>query len=179
MKWIKKKTEIAYKNPYLTIHKDCVLTSGGIQIDDFYSVTLADSVMIVAITTEREIILKKEYRYSCKKYSIECPAGSIERGENKPLMAAKRELLEETGYTSKKWSYLGETNESTSKLTNKMHIFLAEDCIRVSEQKLDKTEDIEVMVVKIEDAIDMVMKNEILYNTSSYGILKIARLLGV
>lgn len=56
---------------------------------------------------------------------IECPAGTFEVDETDQLVVAKRELLEETGYTSDDWTYLGETRESTAKLTNKMHIFMA------------------------------------------------------
>lgn len=88
--------------------------------------------MIVALTVSNVVLLKTEFRYSCGDL-IECPAGTFEVDETDPLVVAKRELLEETGYTSEDWTYLGETRESTAKLTNNMHIFMAQNCVRVGE----------------------------------------------
>lgn len=89
--------------------------------------------MVAALTSDGCILLKQEYRYACGEKVIECPAGMFEQGEA-ALMVAKRELLEETGYSSDQWTYLGPTMESTSKLTNTMHLFMAENCTCVSEQ---------------------------------------------
>lgn len=66
-----------------------------------------------------------------------------------------RELLEETGYCSDEWIYLGDTMDSSAKLTNHMQLFLAVDCRKLDEQQLDKTEQIEVLTVPFEDAIQM------------------------
>lgn len=52
-----------------------------------------------------------------------------------------------------------------------MHIYLAQKCKRVSDQKLDATEELEVLVVPMEEAIEMVMRNEIKCNSSAHGIL--------
>lgn len=75
--------------------------------------------------------------------------------------------------------YLGATVESSAKLTNYMHIYFANHCKKVSEQHLDVTEELDVIVVPFEQAIEMVMSNEICCNSSAYGILKVARILGV
>ena len=69
--------------------------------------------------------------------------------------------------------------ESSAKLTNYMYIYLAEHCKKVSEQHLDATEDVEVIVMPLEKAVDMVMRNEICCNSSAHGILWAARRLGV
>lgn len=58
------------------------------------------------------------------------------------MTVAKRELLEETGYVSDDWQYIGATVESSAKLTNYMHLFFANHCRKVSEQNLDPTEKI-------------------------------------
>ena len=88
-------------------------------------------------------ILKKEYRYCYDRDLIEVPAGTFEEDETDGLAVAKRELLEETGYESDEWQYLGATVESSAKLTNYMHIYFANHCKKVSEQHLDATEDVE------------------------------------
>ena len=133
--------------------------------------------MICAITDEGEVLLKKEYRYACQEDVIECPAGMFNVGETDPLMVAKRELLEETGYASDDWTYFGSTWESTSKLTNKMHLFMARNCQRVSEQHLDENEHLDLIRVPMEKAVEMVMNGEINANSTAHLILKVARML--
>ena len=89
----------------------------------------------------------------------------------------KRELLEETGYISERWTYLGPTIDNPSKLTNRMHLFLAEGCVKVAEQKLDENEHLSVMTVPLQKAVDMVMDGRINANTAAHLILKAEKLL--
>ena len=135
--------------------------------------------MVAAITADGQIILKTEYRYAVGEEVIECPAGMFEETETDPLVVAKRELLEETGYTSEDWTYLGPTLESTSKLTNRMHLFLARNAVSTSVQHLDPNEHVEVMKVSLEAAVEMVMGGIVKANSTAHLILKVARILGV
>lgn len=151
----------------------------GQEIDDFYTVTIRDAAAIVAVDEKGNLILKNEYRYCYGRSLIEVPAGTFEADETDGLAVAKRELLEETGYVSDEWQYLGATVESSAKLTNYMHIYFANHCRKVSGQHLDATEELDVLVVPLKQAVDMVMNNEICCNSSAHGILKVARLLGV
>lgn len=66
--------------------------------------------------------------------------------------------------------------ESTSKLTNKMHLFLARDCTRVSSQKLDENERIDVMSIPFEEAIDWVIQGKINANSTAHALLKVERM---
>lgn len=177
--WQTLKTETVFDSRFVKLHKDKVRLPDSKIIDDFYTVTIPNGAMICALTSDGDIILKKEYRYACKSDIIECPAGMFEDYENDPLETAQRELLEETGYTSANWQYLGGTRESTSKLTNTMHLFLAENCIKTSEQKLDDTESIELIKIPFNNAINMVMSGEIVSNSTAHLILKVARLKGL
>ena len=173
--WKIKKTERILDSEFVKVDKDDVILPKGREIPDFYKVTIKDCSAIVAIKEDHHIILKKEYRHCYKQELIEIPAGVLEAGED-PLKTAKRELLEETGYKSDKWTYLGKTLESSAKLTNYMHIYMAEDCKKVSKQKLDYGEDIEVIEADFEEAIQMIMNNEIICNSSIGAILKVARI---
>lgn len=177
--WKVKKTEKLIENRWLTVRKESVDLPNGEHIEDFYSVTIPDAAAIVAITDDEKIVLKKEYKHATGEELIEVPAGMFEPEEKDGLLVAKRELLEETGYISEEWKYLGDTVESSSKLTNRMHIYLAMNCKKIAEQSLDKTEELDVIVMPFEKAIEKVMTNEIKCNSSAHGILKVARMLNV
>ena len=173
--WKVKSTERILDSEFVKVDKDDVLLPHGREIKDFYKVTIKDCAAIVAITPDNHIILKKEYRHCYGEELIEIPAGVLEENED-PLNAAKRELQEETGYRSEKWTYLGRTVESSAKLTNHMYIYLAEDCEKVSGQKLDYGEDIEVLEVGLDEAVEMIMHNRIICSSSIGAILKVERM---
>lgn len=174
--WKTLKTEELIRNRWIGVRKDEVALSNGLVIDDFYVITIPDAAAVAALTPEGNLLLKREYRHACGEVLTELPAGMLEPEEKDSLAAAKRELLEETGYVSEKWTYLGATIESASKLSNRMHLYLALDCRKVSGQCLDEAEEVEIVEVPFEQAIDMVMKNEICCNSSAHGILKAARM---
>lgn len=177
MSWKTLNSEKIIDEFHVSVKKDKVQLPDGAVIDDFYTVTIPDAAMIAAVTEDGMILLKSEYRYACGKDVIECPAGMFEASETDPLTVAKRELLEETGYTSNEWIYLGPTLESTSKLTNTMHLFLAKNAVKTSEQHLDENEHVELVKVSLNDAVDMVMNGTINANSSAHLILKVARII--
>lgn len=176
--WKIKNTERVRDSEFVKVDKDDVTLPHGREIPDFYKVTIKDCAAVVALTANNQIILKKEYRHCYGQDLIEITAGVLEDGED-PLQTAKRELQEETGYRSDKWTYLGKTVQSSAKLTNYMHIYLAEDCKKVSSQKLDYGEDIEVIEVGLDKTIEMVLNNEIICNSSIGAVLNVARIKGL
>lgn len=176
--WRTIKSEELLHDYHVSVHKNKVQLPDGAVIDDFYTVTIPDAAMVAAITAEGKILLKTEFRYAIGEDVIECPAGMFEKDETDPLTVAKRELLEETGYTSDSWTYLGPTLESTSKLTNRMHLFLAKDCVQTFGQHHDANEHLTVTEVYLDTAVGMVMNGSINANSTAHLILKVARMLG-
>ena len=175
--WKTLNSETLIEDYHLTVHKNSVQLNNGSVIEDFYTVTIPDASMICALTPDGKVLLKTEYRYACNDEVIECPAGMFNQDETDPLIVAKRELLEETGYESSDWTYLGSTYESTSKLTNKMHLFLAKECVKTSSQNLDINEIIDVKVIDLKTAVEMVMNGTIKANSTAHLILKVDKLL--
>jgi len=106
----------------------------------------ADTINVVAITPERALVLVEQFRFGINQIVTELPAGLIDDGE-KSLQAAKRELLEETGYTARKWIYTGSTYLNPAYVNNKCHHYLAVDAVQESTPKLDLTEDVGVRIV--------------------------------
>ena len=177
MSWKTIKTETLLSDYHVSVKKNAVGLPDGAIIPDFYTVTIPDAAMVCALTSDGMVLLKSEYRYACGTEVIECPAGMFEPEETDPLVVAKRELLEETGYTSDDWTYLGPTLESTSKLTNTMHLFLAKNAVPTASQHLDENEHVEVLKVSLEAAVEMVMGGQINANSTAHLILKVARIL--
>lgn len=176
-RWKTEKSETLLDTPWVKVRRDAVALPNGARIEDFYAISIRDASAIVALDEGGNLILKREYRYCYDRELLEIPAGAFNDGESDPLVVAQRELLEETGYASEHWEYLGPTVESSAKLTNFMHIFLARDCRKVAGQHLDETEELTVELVPMEKAVELVMTNEICCNSSAHGILRAARML--
>jgi ADP-ribose pyrophosphatase len=85
----------------------------------------AGSAVMMAVDDERRILLVRQYRLPAGGYMWELPAGRLDPGE-KPLQAAKRELIEETGYRAKRWTKLASFFVSPGFVDERMTIFLAE-----------------------------------------------------
>lgn len=120
--WEKLSSNIVYKNPWITVHEDKVIMPAG--DDGVYAyIESQDSVMVIALNEKHEIFLINAFRYPTSSWSRELPGGSGD-GEDS-LLAAKRELAEETGITAEHWEKLGETRVCSGLLTQKTAIYLA------------------------------------------------------
>jgi ADP-ribose pyrophosphatase len=106
----------------------------------------ADWVNVLAFTDADECVMIRQYRYGTDAIQLEIPGGIIDPGES-PLTAAARELREETGYASSRWTALGSVAPNPAFQRNRLHTFLAEDCVPVSEQEQEETEDIDIDLV--------------------------------
>jgi ADP-ribose pyrophosphatase len=114
---------------------------------------------IVALTTNNEVVLVSQYRHGVCDVLLEFPGGVVEDGED-PLDGAKRELLEETGYTSSKLVQVGQIYPNPALQTNTLYCYLALDAEKVSEQSLDAGEDIEVRLMPLDELIEMAKRGE-------------------
>ena len=119
-----------------------------------------DWVNVVALTPERKLIVVRQFRFGSSSITTEIPGGVIDPGEEHPF-AAQRELREETGYTSERWSYLGCVEPNPAFHTNLCHHWLAQDCRRTHEQDLDTGEDVEIDTLALDDALARIHSGEI------------------
>ncbi len=92
-----------------------------------------DWVNMVALDRNRRCVMIRQYRFGVGYSTLETPGGMVDPGEDS-LTAAKRELLEETGYASNKWSYLGAVEPNPAVHNHLCHHWLAEDVELVQEQ---------------------------------------------
>jgi ADP-ribose pyrophosphatase len=148
--------ETSYFRPRFRIDK-CELANGNLLDATIFEFrTWAN---IVALTKNREVVLVKQYRHGVCESLLEFPGGVVEEGEDS-LEGARRELLEETGYTASQWIQIGQIYPNPALQTNALHCFLALDVENVSAQNLDAGEDIEVHLFPFEELVQMAKRGE-------------------
>lgn len=161
MSWLKKKSDYIISNKWVRLRKDHVMLPDNTEIDDFYVIERPNLVHVIAITIDNQFILEKQYRYAIDMDCYELCAGIIEPNET-PLEAAKRELLEETGYSGGEWTPYGEYAIDPSNMTDISYAFVAKGVKKVREQKLDSTESLEVELVSREKLVKLIRSNQII-----------------
>ena len=160
MKWKTLAQKYIIKRPWLTARVDKGELPTGAGIDEYYVLEYPDWVNTIAITKDGKFVFVRQYRYAIGKTVNEICAGVIEKGEE-PMEAAKRELMEETGFGGGTWQRWMEISANPSTHTNITHCFLATDVEQQGVQHLDKGEDIDVRLFTREEVLDMLRKGEI------------------
>jgi ADP-ribose pyrophosphatase len=154
-------SRIVYRGPAFWVTTDQVQEPGGISARrDIIHHT--GSVVILAVDESSptpHVLLERQYRHAAQDYLWELPAGRIDPGE-KPLPAARRELLEETGYTAARWRRILHFYASPGFVAETMSVFLATG-LHASQAKPEPDEIIHKRMVPLPTAIRMVMTGKI------------------
>jgi ADP-ribose pyrophosphatase len=126
---------------FLHVVRDHVrLPDGGQATREF--VLHPGAVMVVPLLDDGRVVLERQYRHPVGRVMVEFPAGKIDPGEDH-LACAKRELLEETGYSAREWAYAGELHPVISYATEFIGIWFARG-LTLGERKLDQGEFLDV-----------------------------------
>jgi len=134
------------------------------------------AVCIVPMLDHEQVVMVRQYRQPVGKVLLELPAGTLDTNED-PVMCARRELMEEIGYYPKKLTPLFCSYLAPGYSTEMLHTFLAED-LEPAEEKRDIDEFIEVIIVNLKDAVQMIRDGEIIDAKSICGILLASKLFG-
>ena len=116
-------------------------------------------VNVIAVTKDGLMVMVRQYRHGFDEVLVELCAGVVEDGEA-PVDAAKRELLEETGYAGGEWREVMTIGQNPSICDNLTHCFVAEGVEKVSAQHLDASEDIEVLLMSKAEVLDMLINDQ-------------------
>lgn len=160
MNWQILDSSYPFTCPWLKVRKDVVKLPNGVVVPDFYVTEAPDWVNVIAITIDGKYIIEEQYRHGVQKICFELPAGEVEQGED-PLIAAQREMKEETGYTGGKWKAFGTSFQNASGCSNICHSFLAIGVEKTTEPKREQTEDIKIHLVTREKIREMLLDGRI------------------
>ena len=158
----------SYRGPAFRVTTDEVLEPSGIRVRRDV-VRHSGSVVILAVDKESRVLLERQYRHSAGKFLYELPAGGIDDGES-PLAAGKRELMEETGFSARKWKRILQFWPSPGFLAETMVIYLAHD-LQPGTAQPEADEIIEVQFVALKKAVAMVVSGAIQDAKTICGVL--------
>ena len=159
-KWKIVESEYLFNRPWLTVRRDKVELPDGRTNDEFYVLEYPDWVNVIAITRDGEFVMERQYRHGIGLPCYEICAGVIEKGET-PLDAAKRELLEETGYGNGQWKEIMTISGNSSTTNNYTHCFVATGVEKIGTQHLDHTEDISVHLLSRQE-VEALLENNLI-----------------
>jgi 8-oxo-dGTP pyrophosphatase MutT (NUDIX family) len=148
------------RNPRNGITEKKVILSGG------------NAVNVIALTSENEVVMVRQYRFGTSSFTLELPGGLIDPDES-PIHAAKRELAEETGFTtSENLISLGKIGQNPVFMESYVHHFFAPNVVLTNAQKLDDGENIEIILIPLEELKTKWKKGEIEHPHSVNGLLR-------
>jgi 8-oxo-dGTP pyrophosphatase MutT (NUDIX family) len=157
-KWRTLSSEYLIRRPWLTARRDCVRLPDGRINDEYYLLEYPDWVNVIAVTTEGLFVMIEQYRHGIDEVITELCAGVVEAGEETEA-AARRELLEETGYSGGRWRLLNVICQNPSTCNNFTYCYLAEGVTLTSPQMLDATEDIAVRLMTEREIRNMLLND--------------------
>ena len=149
LEWEEISCEHIVTDEWIDIRRSAYRFPDGSVFEPFYSYSRRDYVIIVATDTEGKYLCVKQYRQGIKQVTTEFVAGGIERKGDRQygpgdaeeaLEAARRELIEETGYTSDDWRFIIRIPSNATIADNYAYVFEAKNCRKVGKQSLDETE---------------------------------------
>jgi ADP-ribose pyrophosphatase len=167
-------SKVSYRGAVFHVTTDDVLEPGGVRaLRDV--VHHSGSVVVLPVDDtgkEPQVLLEHQYRHAAKGYLWELPAGRIDEGE-KELAAAKRELIEETGYSASRWKRILNFYASPGFLGETMSIYLATG-LRQGKAQPEEDERIVTRLFPLSTVVDQVMRGKIRDGKTIAGILWLA-----
>lgn len=174
--WKTLQARTVFQNQYLKVREDIVRQPDG-KRGTYAYMDHGGGVGAVVLDAKFQVYLLEEYKYPVRAFGLHLPSGGIDLGET-ALHAAKRELMEEIGFTAKKWRTLGTLAVSDSMSTEIAHLFLAQDITtaRIAHPPL---EPLKIVQMPLRKAVKLALDGQITCAYAVVGLLRAAAKLKV
>jgi 8-oxo-dGDP phosphatase len=120
--WTVNRSSTIIRDRWIDLRADDCTTPAGVRISPYYVLRYPDWAHSICLDQDNRVCVVKQYRHGASRVMMELPGGVVEAGED-PLMAAKRELLEETGIRATQWRACGNFSPNPATHTNRFHVF--------------------------------------------------------
>jgi 8-oxo-dGTP pyrophosphatase MutT (NUDIX family) len=168
--WLVKKSETIVDRKWLTVKEQHIVLPHGGEIPEFHLIESPDWTAALALTDSGQIVFVDQYRHGAGRVSRELPAGMIDAGET-ALQAVQRELQEETGFVADHWEHLFTINTEPARHTSHAHFYFAKGARRASEQRMDPSEFIDVVLLDRKDVLANIANGTILHGVHVGAIM--------
>jgi ADP-ribose pyrophosphatase len=157
--WKLLSSENVYHDRWFKARADrCEFPDGRI-IEPYYVLEIPDWCNTIVVTEKEEVVLVRQYRYAYGQTTLELPGGIMEPGED-PLSAAKREMEEETGFTSGEMELLVSVSPNPALQNNRAFFFLARNAVQKADTvNSDAFEDIDIILLTKAEFIGLIKAN--------------------
>lgn len=176
--WQQLSSEYIHRENWFNLRRDRVLKGNGGEMYPYYVLEYSTWATVFPVTTDGKVIMQKQFRYGCGLFSLEIPGGIMDPHETNVVDAAKRELLEETGYTAGNLVEIAKVAPNPATANNYMHIFLATDCQKTHEQEFDGNEELELIFMDIAEVKELLRSNGIVQALHTTAIFYALQALG-
>jgi 8-oxo-dGTP pyrophosphatase MutT (NUDIX family) len=144
-----------------TVRRDiCVDSAREENEHTFYVLENTDWVNVIPITKDNQVVLIEQFRFGIEAVALEIPGGMVDEGET-PEDSARRELLEETGYSPGEIVYLGKSHPNPATHNNTLHHFLALNCEKTHDVTFDNTENVVTKLASVDDIPQLIRDEKI------------------
>ncbi len=150
-----------FRTPRIAIFSETVELPDGRIVDDYDQFEMESFALILAQTADGEVICERQYKHGLRQVTLTLPGGHIEAGED-PLVAAKRELLEETGYDCPDWTEIGTFRTHCNQGGATVHYFHATGAVKVQPEASGDLEEIVIELQPVLQLLDSIRRGEFL-----------------
>jgi ADP-ribose pyrophosphatase len=155
---------------WLKLREEHVRLANGHEIERFHVIHGPDWASVLCVTEASEVVLVRQYRHGIAGASLELPAGVIEPNED-PEVAARRELLEETGYAADDWVCIQSVSTEPARHTTRAHFYCARGARLVQAASPEESEVLELVTVPLGDLKRLATDGSIVHGVHIGAIL--------
>ncbi len=159
--WERLSAEIVYECRIFSLRRDRSRFSRDDAEHEFHVLESPEWCNIVPLTADEQVVMVRQFRHGVRGYTLEVPGGMIDADDPSPLVAARREMVEESGYDSDRVEPLGVVHPNPAIQSNRCHSFVAYDVERRHVPTFDSTEETEVVLVPLARVPDLMRSGEI------------------